>query len=122
MWTFGGLTTLVFIARFAFRLYETPKYLLGKGKNQEAARVVQKVAERDGKETWLTASHFAAIDERLGLQILDSADADENVTKNILHRNLVTIASSSCFPRLDKLCPPPSSLLVVLYWHGVSPV
>jgi hypothetical protein len=110
----------MFIARFAFGLYETPKYLLGKGKNEEAARVVQKVAGRDGKETWLTESHFDAIDDRLGLQTLDSSDAEVNVTKNILRRNLAKFTPH----RILKLFSTPrqalSTTLMLFLWCSIG--
>ncbi|TQS31800.1 hypothetical protein Golomagni_07908, partial [Golovinomyces magnicellulatus] len=67
-WTFGGLTLTMFLARFCFRLYETPKYLLGKGLDQQAVDVVSKVAARNGGETWLTIGHFEAVDARLAAQ------------------------------------------------------
>lgn len=94
-WAFGGITTLMFIARFAFRIYETPKYLLGKGRNEQAATVVQNVARRDGKETWLTVSHFddidaqiaAADDVSVGQNAAGSRDAP-NGSKNVVRRNI----------------------------------
>ncbi|RMY35130.1 hypothetical protein D0866_04803 [Hortaea werneckii] len=65
LWVFGGITTIMWIARCSFRLYETPKYLLGSGKNEKTATVVQNVARRDGKDTWLTAAHFNDVDAQM---------------------------------------------------------
>lgn len=51
----GGLTLLMFIARFFFfSIYESPKYLMGKGRDEEAVRIVHEVARRNGKTSNLT--------------------------------------------------------------------
>lgn len=55
----------MFLMRLLFRMPETPKYLLGKGNDAAAVGVVQQVAARDGKATWLSLEHFQTIDRRL---------------------------------------------------------
>lgn len=79
----------MFIARFAFQIYETPKYLLGKNKNWEAADTVQKIARRSGKQTWLNGAHFNVVDEEFeaGAGILHE-HSETGVSKDILRRNL----------------------------------
>ena len=77
-WTFGGLTLLMFLLRLLFRVYETPKYLLGKGLDKQAVDVVQKMAARNGTMTWLTISHFEGIDREMGI----SSDATEDAVPN----------------------------------------
>lgn len=48
----GGITMLMFLSRFLlFKLYESPKYLIGKGRDEDAVRVVHEVARRNGKTT-----------------------------------------------------------------------
>ncbi|EOD46788.1 putative membrane transporter protein [Neofusicoccum parvum UCRNP2] len=64
-WTFGAINFAMFAARFIFRTYETPKWLLGQGRDEEAVRVIQKVAGRNGTETWLTIEHLRRIDAEL---------------------------------------------------------
>lgn len=57
----GGLTLLMFIIRFAFfKIYESPKYLMSKGRDEEAVQVVHRVANKNGKETGLTVEHLKA--------------------------------------------------------------
>ena len=34
-----------------FKIYESPKFLVGKGKDEEAVRIVHEVARRNGKES-----------------------------------------------------------------------
>ena len=100
LWVFGGITTIMWIARFSFRLYETPKYLLGSGNNEKTATVVQNVARRDGKNTWLTAAHFNDVDA----QILQGEPKSPNL------RNTADVASARLSrdafrSRLSKFAP-----------------
>ncbi|KAI9373541.1 major facilitator superfamily domain-containing protein [Aspergillus egyptiacus] len=88
-WTFGGLTLAMFLARLLFRIYETPKYLLGKGLDQQAVDVVTKIAKRNGNTTWLTVSHFEAIDAQMSTeQSSPTSRAPNTTSKNILHRTV----------------------------------
>lgn len=69
---------VLYIARFAFRIYETPKFLLGQGQDEKVVDVVHKIAARDGKESWLDIIHFQAIDARLAeLNAQEGAEADD---------------------------------------------
>lgn len=59
--TMGGLTLLMFLARFLlFSLYESPKYLMGKGRDEDAVRVIHEVARRNGKTSSLTIEDLKA--------------------------------------------------------------
>lgn len=59
--TMGGLTLLMFLTRFLlFTIYESPKYLVGRGRDEEAVRVVHEVARRNGKTTPLALEHLKA--------------------------------------------------------------
>jgi MFS family permease len=45
----GGISMIEFIVRFVFfTVYESPKYLMGKGLDEEAVRIVHEVARRNG--------------------------------------------------------------------------
>ena len=51
----GGVALIMFGIRFlAFTIFESPKYHMGKGRDDEAVRIVHEVARRNGKETSLT--------------------------------------------------------------------
>ena len=50
----GALFVIFFGIRFFFPVLESPKYLMGIGKNQEAVEVVQRLAKINGKTTDLT--------------------------------------------------------------------
>jgi len=46
----GGISMVEFFIRFAlFTVYESPKYLMGKGRDEDAVRIVHEVARRNGK-------------------------------------------------------------------------
>ncbi|OAA33480.1 membrane transporter [Moelleriella libera RCEF 2490] len=61
----GGLTLLMFVARFVlFSIYESPKYLVGKGRDEEAVKVIHEVARRNGKTVSLTVEDLRACESR----------------------------------------------------------
>lgn len=54
--TIGIATFVMFIGRFFFfHLLESPKFLLNKGRQDEAVAVVHGIAFRNGRKTWLTS-------------------------------------------------------------------
>lgn len=58
---------LLWVLRFfAFSLYESPKYLVGRGRDAEAVAVIQKVAAYNGQTSSLTLEHLQTIDDCLG--------------------------------------------------------
>lgn len=53
--TMGALTFLMFVCRFFFfHLYESPKYLLSRGRQAEAVATVHGIAYANKRKTWLT--------------------------------------------------------------------
>lgn len=57
----GGLTVLMFLIRFVlFTIHESPKYLMGKGRDEDAVRIVHEVARRNGKTVSLTVADLKA--------------------------------------------------------------
>ena len=54
--TIGIITFAMFVFRFfIFHLFESPKFLLTKGRQQEAIAVIHGIAFRNGTKTWLTS-------------------------------------------------------------------
>jgi MFS family permease len=46
----GGISMIEFFIRFAlFTVFESPKYYMGKGRDEDAVRIVHEVARRNGK-------------------------------------------------------------------------
>lgn len=61
--TMGGLTLLMFLVRFVlFKIYESPKYLMSKGRDDEAVAVVHKVAARNSATSELTVADLKAFE------------------------------------------------------------
>ncbi|OTA68391.1 MFS general substrate transporter [Hypoxylon sp. EC38] len=57
----GGLTLIMFILRFfCFTIFESPKYLMGKGLDEEAVRIVHEVARRNDKTSSLSVEDLKA--------------------------------------------------------------
>jgi hypothetical protein len=52
----GGISLIEFFIRFVlFTIFESPKYLMGKGQDEEAVKVIHEVARRNGKESTRTS-------------------------------------------------------------------
>jgi MFS family permease len=60
--TMGAFTMVMFICRFFFfHLFESPKFLLSRGRQREAVTVVHAIAFQNGKKTWLDEEILNAI-------------------------------------------------------------
>ncbi|KAF8529729.1 MFS general substrate transporter [Hysterangium stoloniferum] len=60
--TLGGITWVMFIIRFfVFDLQESSKYLLAKGRDEEALAVLQHIARRNGRTITLTLDQLLAV-------------------------------------------------------------
>lgn len=65
----GAISLFVFILRFfLFTFQESPKFLLSKGKDEAAIKVVQHVAKVNGQECALTMATFTALENSFGRQ------------------------------------------------------
>jgi hypothetical protein len=72
----GGMTVIMFLLRFgAFTIYESPKYLMGKGRDEEAVRIVHEVARRNGKTSALTVEDLRACEPEGYVRQAKVADA-----------------------------------------------
>jgi hypothetical protein len=79
----GGLTFVMFVLRFfVFHLYESPKFLMGRGKNAAAVETVHAVAKYNGKTSTLRVEHLDSIDEMFG------RDEAETTATAAVKRNL----------------------------------
>lgn len=73
--TMGGVALIMFAIRFiAFHIYESPKYYMGKGRDEDAVRIVHEVARRNGKISNLTIDDLRACESMGGMsgQTLDT--------------------------------------------------
>ena len=61
MYCMGGIMLVLSFLRFAvFRLYESPKYLMGRGRDAEAVEVVHRLAAYNGTTSRLTLEMLRA--------------------------------------------------------------
>lgn len=55
----GGISIIEFLVRFlCFTIFESPKFHMGKGRDDEAVRIVHEVARRNGKTSNCKHHHF----------------------------------------------------------------
>ncbi|KAI0357552.1 MFS general substrate transporter [Trametes cingulata] len=67
LYAMGGLMMLLFVLRFfVFDMYESPKYLMGRGRDAEAVAVVHRVAAYNGRTSSLTLDMLKDVEKRLG--------------------------------------------------------
>ncbi|KAF2191359.1 MFS general substrate transporter [Zopfia rhizophila CBS 207.26] len=81
----GGIAMIMFFLRFVcFNIYESPKYLMGKGKDAEAVKVVHEVARRNRKASSLTLEDLQLCNNLAG----PSTAPQQSHTSAALKRNL----------------------------------
>lgn len=106
MYTLGGISLSVFLLRFVvFTFEESPKFLLSKGKDEEAIAVLQSIAKTNKRECQITLDTFAELEDASGVQ--DSGGGNAKTTfKEKAHaegRRLRTLFSSATLTRLTIL-------------------
>lgn len=80
LFAMGGIMFIMFFLRFfVFKLYESPKYLMGRGRDEEAVRAVHLVAAYNGKTSSLRLEHLQEIDVALFSSPSVSLDDPEKV-------------------------------------------
>ncbi|KAH6894047.1 MFS general substrate transporter [Coprinopsis sp. MPI-PUGE-AT-0042] len=91
IFTMGGLMLLLWGVRFfLFKLYESPKFLMGRGKDDEAVEVIHKLAGHNGKTSTLTGEDLKRFDGEGG-----NANEKQTVaTKDLIRRNLEKLDSN----------------------------
>ncbi|CED85516.1 mfs general substrate transporter [Phaffia rhodozyma] len=88
--TLGVITFLIFVARFVlFDFQESPKFLLSKGRDEEALRVLYNIAEfNKAPVPDLTLEDFHALDKAAGVQNIETHDNTQTGVKTILLKGL----------------------------------
>ena len=92
VFTLGGITIFVFIARFVlFRFKESPKFLLYRGQDEKAVEVLQYIAKYNKVDCHITLQSFTALtdddssinstgSEKKGRIVLGSGDKQQNLS------------------------------------------
>ena len=93
--TIGGLTMIMFLVRFVlFTVHESPKFLVGKGRDQDAVRIVHEVARRNGKASNLTLDDLKACEPEGYEARTDTAIAVKRRLEQVDFSHISTLFSS----------------------------
>ncbi|KAE8422230.1 FMN-dependent dehydrogenase-domain-containing protein [Aspergillus pseudocaelatus] len=91
MITLGGMSLVFTIIRLlAFKLPETPRYLLSQGRDQDAVEAVNHVARQNGRPEPLTIGMLREIDTRLGTTPSEDGAHARISTKEMIADNMRT--------------------------------
>lgn len=79
LFALGGMTLFLWAVRFfVFPLEESPRFLVGRGRDEEAVAVIQRIAKFNGRECGLTVDQLRAAGEAA----VADADAKEGERKH----------------------------------------
>lgn len=110
--TMGLLAMIMFCCRFFLvTLYESPKYLMGRGKDEEAVRVVHEVARINGKTSSLSLADLEVFNQE-GQQGVDASAALKRKLEKVDFTHLRALFAS---PKLAW-----STSLIVLIWAFIG--
>lgn len=108
----GLMAMIMFCCRFfLFTLYESPKFLMGRGKDADAVRVVHEVARRNGKTTNLTLADLEIFNEE-GQQGVDASAALKRKLEKV---NLTHVRALFASPKLAW-----STSLIITIWAFIG--
>lgn len=108
----GLLAMIMFCCRFFFfTLHESPKYLMGRGKDEEAVRVVHEVARINGKTTNLTLADLEVFNQT-GQQGVDASAALKRKLEKVNFTHLRALFAS---PKLAW-----STTLIIFIWAFIG--
>lgn len=98
--TMGGIVLLMWFLRFLTPLSESPKFLMGKGRDEEAVEVVHWVAARNKKSTTLTVEDLRACENTAGgSRGVDTSNA-AIIKRNLQKLNLTHVRALFATKRL----------------------
>jgi len=114
----GALMLVLWAVRFfAFRLYESPKYLMGKGEDEHAVKVIHKIARYNGKPSSLSLKDLQSVDKEC------DGEADSNgkrkefgSTNRTLRRHLSIFDGNHVKPLFATRKLAVSTILLIVLW------
>ena len=108
----GLMAMIMFCCRFFFfTLYESPKFLMGRGKDEDAVRIVHEVARRNGKTSALTVADL----EVFNLAGQQGVDATAALKRKLEKVNLTHVRALFATPKLAW-----STSLIMLIWAFIG--
>jgi hypothetical protein len=113
----GGLMLLLWLARLGFSLYESPKYLMGRGRDAEAIEVLDKVAAYNGTTNLLTLEEL----QKVGVVAGTESEAEKGggvdasvaaaIRRNLEHLKGEHVRSLFATPKLAR-----STSVLIVVW------
>ncbi|KAI0647859.1 MFS general substrate transporter [Trametes meyenii] len=92
LYTNGAIMMVLFALRFFFfDMHESPKFLMGRGRDAEAVAVVHEVARYNGRESNLTLAMLEEVDRRFSEDPSSGARALDTSARAALLRSLRTL-------------------------------
>jgi hypothetical protein len=117
----GGLMLFLFFIRFfLFRMYESPKYLMGRGRDAEAVEVIHKVAAYNGVKSSLTLDMLRAAEGKIGRTDVEGgrqAVMDPSAL-GVIRRKLETFGWAHITPLFASRKLAWSTSLLIIIWGG----
>ncbi|KAH6845141.1 major facilitator superfamily domain-containing protein [Chaetomium sp. MPI-CAGE-AT-0009] len=116
IFTIGIITFIMFLVRFfLFHMFESPKYLLSRGRQAEAVAVVQGIALKNGKKTWLT-------EEVLDAVVDDTAPSVRRrlSTRNIIRNKLASFSAERIRPLFNSRKLGLTTALIWFAWATIG--
>ena len=115
--TIGAFTFVMFVFRFfLFHLYESPKFLLSRGKQDEAVKVVQAIAYRNKTKTWLTSE----ILDKIGGDAVVNGVEEKLSAQEIIKRNLGKFSTDRIGPLFRGKRLAISTILIWFTWTTIG--
>lgn len=100
---------------FVFHLYESPKYLMGRGRDAEAVEVVHKVAQYNGRESSLTLEMLTAAGQLKSAEDASEAAFDTSAKAAAL-RKIKSFSGSHVKPLFATRKLAYSTTLLIILW------
>ena len=111
---------LLWVIRFfVFKLYESPKFLMGRGRDADAVEAVHKVARYNGKESTLTVEDLRKADGEKENLDLESVVMDTSV-RAVLRRSLSELSGEHVRPLFVSAKLAWSTSLIIILWGRSS--
>lgn len=108
----GAIAMVMFFLRFAcFTLFESPKYLMGRGRDEQAISVVQEVARRNKKSSSMTVTDLQVFDQE-GQQ---GTNASAVLARKLEKLNLTHVRALFATKKLAY-----STTLIMLVWAFIG--
>ncbi|KAI0920327.1 MFS sugar transporter [Taiwanofungus camphoratus] len=114
LFTLGGMTLILWAIRFfAFHLEESPRFLVGRGRDAEAVAVIHRIAAHNGRTSSLTVEQLTEAGEK-------AAAEEPGATVAARHRRLLSESSAFSVYHIRGLFETPklawSTGLLIFLW------